>query len=786
MVKYTLFLFGCLLFTFPTMAQRSNCAAYPDVITLTQPNGTTFSAYIKGNEMLHRYESVDGYTVLQNPAAGGQYEYAVLNIDGDLVPGGIAAQPTADGLVNKQLVAKGLTFSNNQIKAARESFYKNDMKRMGKAANGDFPSTGTNKLLVVLMQFPDEPALYSKQQFIDLLTQEGYNVNGGTGSFKEFYEDNSFNQLNLDITVIGWYTASRNRLAYGRTDASGADNPNYAVNVHELVRQAVDSAESMGIDFADYDNNKDGELDGLMLFHSGYGAEQGRNGYIWSHRWSLWSGNRTYDGVNINNYCINPAKRDFGQGVTQVRVGVATHEFGHILGLPDLYDTEQTSEGAGNWCLMAGGPWMNSERTPCQMNAWCKSELGWLTPTTLTAKGNYQLKHSLDSNIAFRVNTPENSEYFLLENRQQKGWDRFLPGRGMAIWHINTNAADRYSMFGSNDVNTDTSMFGVGIEQADGLRELERDINRGNNGDLFPGSTNNRAFTPTSNPSSNLHVWENGTRKPSNVFITNITQRLDSMITFDLGGKALAMFGQNRVNACSPSSVSFVNSSTFGVSYKWNFGDGNTSTETNPSHVYTTPGLYNVTLVVYDSANIAVDSTSMELPVLLGPTASFTVTREGNRLRFTNTSSNADYYLWKFGTNTTSSAANPVVTLTGTGTVAYSLIAFSNNGCTDTIESEVPLYPTSLNELANTIGLTAYPNPIETQLNLIFTLAQAEPVRITITNLLGEVVWVKEWDALPAGLQRHTIEPSLLGASGVYLLHIQSTNQYGNCKVMKK
>lgn len=779
---YTFFSVAALFIGYSANAQRSNCAATPDPITFTQPDGTILPGFIKGNEAIHYVETPEGYTVLQNPAHNGTYEYAKLDEQGNLVASGIAV---TSGVQKNIPFPKGLRYSAKQRAEATKAFYADENPtRLKKAANGDFPSKGKMRLLVVLMQFKDEPATYTKQSFIDLLTQNGYSVNGGTGSFREFFAANSFGQFDLDITVIGWYTSKRNRLEYGKTDAAGNANSSYNNNVRELVAQAVDSAETMGIDFTDYDNNKDGELDGLVIFHSGLGAEQNKNGYIWSHRSSLWGGSaRTYDGVNISNYCINPSKRDFS-GITQVRIGVVTHEFGHILGLPDLYDTDQGSEGAGNWCLMAGGPWMNSERTPCQLSSWSKSELGWITPTVIGKKGAYELKNFTDSLVAYRINTSEPNEYFLLENRQTKGWDRYIPGRGMVIWHINTDYADNYSRFGSNDVNTDTANYGVGVVQADAKRHLELNTNRGDAGDVYPGSTNNRSFTPTSKPSSNLHAFDNfGNPKSSNIIITGITQRSDSVITFDLGGKAAAGFAASSTSGCSPLTVSLNNQSSFSSSFEWKLGDGTTSTEENPSKTYTDPGTYRITLFVFDSSQTAADSFSTNITVYKSPEAVTYFTQTEDSVKFVNQSTGADYYYWTFTTSagmTTSQGVAPKMKIKGPA--LFELVAFTNNGCTDTVTGNI--WKTGLyEETLNSIGLNVYPNPFSESTVISYKIMQQQDVTIEVFNLLGELVLSKQLTNQSIG--NHEFSLNAIAANGLYLVKVKTDTLSGIQRIIK-
>jgi M6 family metalloprotease-like protein len=785
MKNTTIILFGILLFVCQqTIAQRSNCAAYPDLIEVTQPDGSKTSLYIKGNEVFHYYETTDGYTVLQNTANLGRYEYAQQAANGFIVPSGVVVGQS----FNKTAPAKGLKPNKQQIKAAYTQFMGNTPASAFNKTNGSsiFPSLGKRKLLVVLMQFPDDPTIFSTESFERMLSEEGYHDNACEGSFRDYYLANSNGALDLDITVMGWYTASRPRIEYGQKDAQGNSNPDYNSNVQELVAQTIDSAEAAGVNFADYDNDGDGDMDGLVIFHAGFGAEQAKNGYIWSHRWTLWSNNdRFYDGVSIKNYCINPSKRDFndGNGTTQVRIGVVSHEFGHVLGLPDLYDTDNASEGAGNWCIMSGGGWLNKESNPSRQNAWCKTELGWMTSTVLSANGKYTLYNTTDSNMAFRVNTPVPNEYFLLENRQRKAWDKYLPGKGMVVWHINTNKADDYSLFGANDVNTDTAMYGVGVVQADGLRELERNINRGTAGDPYPGSTNNTTFTAASIPGSGLHERDiNGNPMNSNITIVNITQMPDSTVTFDFGGIASSSFKASAVTGCSPLAVSFTNQSVFSAGYKWNLGNGNSSTEINPKAVYDSAGTYVVSLIVYNNANEPIDTFSSSIVVFKGPKADAIITRTDSSVSFSNKSKDAAFFSWRFG-NMSSQAVNP--TFTFTGPVIFTLIAYSNNGCTDTLRGN--LWYNGLGDLEpDFTALQLFPNPVKDLATLSFKLKNASDMTLSIVNVLGQEVYTENTKQVSAGIYSFELNTKTLTEPGIYFLKVKTDNQESVLRLLKE
>src|SRR5690606_35498447 len=128
------------------------------------------------------------------------------------------------------------------------------------------------------------------------------------------------------------------------------------------------------------------------------------------------------------------------------------------------------------------------------------------TQLTIGINGNYTMNPaSLNQNEIYQINTQNSNEYFLLENRQQTGLDTLLPGTGLAIWHINTS---KTSMF-QNQVNGDETEKGVDLEEADGNDDLDNEVNRGDNGDLFPGSSNQRTFNDNTYPSAETYTPSN-------------------------------------------------------------------------------------------------------------------------------------------------------------------------------------------------------------------------------------------------------------------------------------
>jgi immune inhibitor A len=192
------------------------------------------------------------------------------------------------------------------------------------------------------------------------------------------------------------------------------------------------------------------------------------------------------DGTKIYAYLTIPE---------DAKLGVTAHEMGHLLfGFPDLYDIDYTSEGVGNWCLMAGGSWNGGGDTPAHPSAWCKAQQGWVDVDNVTTDSTLTLADVKTSRTVHRLWTDgaDGQEYFLLENRQLAGFDAELPGAGLLIWHVDD----------SRETNEDENHYLVGLVQADGSRDLELGMNRGDGGDPFPGWSANTLFTGTSTPAS--------------------------------------------------------------------------------------------------------------------------------------------------------------------------------------------------------------------------------------------------------------------------------------------
>ena len=493
MRRFTLFIF--LLIISSVGFRMLAIPALPGTAVFTQPDGTTVTIQLVGDENLSYVYSQDGYTLLQKD---GYYHYAMLNDAGDMVASDFVARDVTNKSTDNsflQSINKGLGYSEAQL-AGRKIKRLPVKNQTGLKASGiqesTFPSTGKRKLLMILVNFSDTQVTYPRENFMGYMNEENYN---GKGSFRDFFLENSYGQLDIETTVTRWVTLSKGHAYYGRDDDAHA---------YEALTEAIDLLDGE-INFKDFDNDNDGIVDGISIIHQGQGEEftGSDENNIWSHSWSL--GSALYpanppkkDGVYINSYTIQPEIKA-GKGNTAMStIGVICHEFGHNLGAPDYYDTSDngTNNGTGQWDLMAAGSWNgNSGDRPAHVNAYQKSEYGWLTLKELPNSESFVLKPVVDEPEVYKINTATDGEFFVLENRQQKGvFDSALPGSGMIIYHVDENSIRlNYSQ---NEVN-------VGLHQ--GLYPIVASGTMRNPNTAacpFPGTRNIKTFTDSSSPSS--------------------------------------------------------------------------------------------------------------------------------------------------------------------------------------------------------------------------------------------------------------------------------------------
>jgi len=434
------------------------------------------------------------------------------------------------------------------------------------------PTRGTGTCLLILWQWTDHAAAegdHPSSAYHDLIFSVGTHP---TGSLNDFYLEASFGAYQVDGDVVGWTTSATTYASYAHEDGSQDFD-----TCRQMVRDAIGQLDDT-VDFSQWDNDgpdgvphsgdDDGLVDALFFLHAGPGQEATGDPHdIWSHASWFWD-LETDDGVAIGRFSVEPEEMPDGSLNT---VGVYCHEYGHVLGLPDLYDTDYTSSGIGEWGLMSGGSWNYrpgeaAGSCPSQLTAWCKAQLGWITPVNVTGDAHdIVIPPAALTPVAYRIfrdGATSGDEYFLVENRQPVGFDAGLVRRqvmygleqpqGLIIYHVDEsvsgNSNDRHRLVDVEDASPWFWDDGDVRENHDGvvvgdLRRYLWAFNRGDNGDVWPGFT---AFTADSTdwvgPRDRDHFADDTVPaahdygcEPTGVAVTDITLIGDFVVcTFDL------------------------------------------------------------------------------------------------------------------------------------------------------------------------------------------------------------------------------------------------------------
>ena len=458
--------------------------AYRGWQTKTQPDGTTIEVRLTGDEFHHYWQDRSGNVVKCDSL--GYWRV-------------VESQPTPA-----------------TIKARRQASRMLQSRPQKAVGAPNLAPRG----LVILVNFSNSKFANTNNQAAmnELMNSDNYTYNGATGSVRKFFSDQSDGQYKPDFDVIGPVTLTNNVAHYGGNDASGND-----VLPGDMVVEACSIANaSYGVDFTQYDNDDDGYVDFVYIIYAGKGeADGGAEATIWPHNWDLASAyyydncsystsQRKFDGKTINNYACS-GELDGSSG-KRAGIGTIAHEFGHVIGLPDLYDIAygqnyEDEATPGAWHIMDGGSYNNDGKTPPNYTIYDKYFLGWKTPINLGAtaqnlsliangQSGYQGYQIASSNTLLSA-TSTNTVYYI-ENRQQSGWDAYLPGHGLVIWKIMYNQ----SVWNDNAPNATPGTLRYTIVSASGAT-----TGIGTASDPFPGTKKKTR-------------WEGVTNKP----LLNITE----------------------------------------------------------------------------------------------------------------------------------------------------------------------------------------------------------------------------------------------------------------------
>ena len=491
--------------------QAWSVPASPDQTQVTQPDGTVVQVVLKGDEWTNWVETVQGYTIA--PDSQGVWRY-VIEYDGrtpvlDITPAqenpprnlspNLRPEPFQEKSI-PQDQSPGVPAPSSE---AEPEVIIGDLRQ---AVTGTF----SGPILFILASFTDRSGTYNESSWASFISN----------NIADFYNKSSYGKVTLTPATESYGTSNNGVIGWVNL---GYAHPNTGSNTslanQTLTKDAIIAANPY-INYAAYDTNSDGYVDSnelaVVVIAAGYERSYSANytPNVWGHKWSIASP-PTVDGKIVGDYHgglggyaqFGEIHQSISSDGHQATMGIMVHELGHLIfGLPDLYDTDYSSSGAGAWCVMSGGSWGRSTsdtysgQTPVLPSAWIKYTMDWVDGTATT--GTVSMVGAGEttataSNSAYRASTSLSNEYFLLENRRPAGYDRGLERwltsafGGLAIWHVDENQAS----------NTNDSHRKVDLEEAD---NTVMGTGPGSATDLWY-SGNAVTFDNTSSPDSKLY-----------------------------------------------------------------------------------------------------------------------------------------------------------------------------------------------------------------------------------------------------------------------------------------
>jgi len=417
--------------------------ANPKLKNLTQADGTSIQLYLKGDGLIHWFETKEGSKVLQTN--DGWYMYASLDDKGDMIPTKhpvVKKRSFINSLFSKKQYSgnKDIFFSKAQIqkKESRYTDNKNALnsrtqQRILEKRKKTSLTRGKQKVLIILADFSDQKHIISRETIIDMMNKPNYD---NIGSFRDYFLEASYGNLDITTVVTNWVSLPNTKAYYGSNNSDNED-----IRIREFVMDAIKAAMKTGLDFTPFDNDKDGYIDFIHVIHSGVGEESGEDiNAIWSHQWTLPYDFPVGNNIKIREYFTSPELYT-NVNNTPSSIGVACHEFAHALGIMDYYDIDfgdsgGYADGLGAWELMDSGCWNNDGKSPAHTNIYSKYLLGWVNLPELNESGEYDIVNSVYNKEGYQIKTSEEEEFFVLENRQQIGFDKHIPHHGLLIYKV--------------------------------------------------------------------------------------------------------------------------------------------------------------------------------------------------------------------------------------------------------------------------------------------------------------------------------------------------------------
>jgi len=405
--------------------------ARPGITKIHQPDGSVIEVIIRGDEFGHLVTTTDGCALMRD--RDGFCCYARFESDGTRKNTGVRIGTDQTGVI--EAASRAIPYDKLYQKAANRRLTM-DAGRAECTSYVQTKASTVHRAIVILAQFSDLSFKNGRSSFVDLINKKGYNYKGATGSALDYFNDQFQGAAEFSFEVGPVVTLSHGYAYYGKDDEDGLD-----LRPAEAVAEACRLSDSE-VDFSQYDY--------VYVFYAGGSPADGGadDDHIWAHSWNLQSANikLVLDGKTLGPYAMSQELMNTGGSELELTgIGTFCHEYSHTLGLCDLYDTDYEKSGGRSKALwvstgvMDGGSYNNNGRTPPYYNAIDLLTLGLVKPEAL-AYQDYTLEPINKSRRILMLDTDTASEYFLFEARQALGWDKYIGGSGLLVYHIDQSS----------------------------------------------------------------------------------------------------------------------------------------------------------------------------------------------------------------------------------------------------------------------------------------------------------------------------------------------------------
>ena len=520
--------------------------------TVQNPDGTTLTLSLRGDETFHYYVNSEGTPMRQN--AQGVWETDSRDVTS------LHRAALSRRNASRQQMA---THMRKAMRAVRAP-YRADERT-------------SKRGLLILVNFSDKKMARSdeatKTIFNQMLNAIGNPYGKNYGSIREYFRAQSYNQFDVEFDVAGPVTLPKTMEYYGKDE--GGEEGNDA-HPGEMVVEACKRVDDE-VDFSKYDWDGDKEVENVYIVYAGYAQASGApSNTIWPHQWNLsdadnYGRSLKLDGVTIDTYACGSELYGISGNVLD-GIGTMCHEYSHCLGLPDFYDTAGSNFGMDSWSVLDYGCYSGDGFCPAGYTAYERWYSGWLTPVELTEPVSVKDMQCIENNPEAYIiyNDKNRNEYYMLANHQQVSWDSEAYGHGLMILHVDYNKR----AWEDNTINNDSRHQRMTLIPADNKLSHQ---NLG--GDLWPSSKNKTELTDTSTPAASLFNANTDGKKFMHKPITDITEK-NELISFAFMG------GNDEPSILPPSEAEVLEVSPTGFTAQWNAVEGAVSYNLSLTEIY--------------------------------------------------------------------------------------------------------------------------------------------------------------------------------------------------------